>query len=274
VTADRRGAGCDRTRPRLPPEAAPQPSQDPPKRLQPGRSATPKFTLKRVGRPAERRLGVLIGALAAINATAAGAFACTNLATLHVSSMRGRPGEVVTATGSIPAGAQPDAEPITLRWDGPQGITVATALPEADGHYSASFHTPPGENFGFHVIVATKGSGRNLGSGPVRVPYQVVADDDPSLRGGSKLSADNTGPRGSGWVGALLTVGMGTMGLGLLGAAGCAGLAGRSRRPVAWVPAPVGLRRPGRATRFAGQEAVGPEGSRPPRSPVRLLGAG
>ncbi len=66
-------------------------------------------------------------AATAIVFVGAAAFACTNLATLNLSSTAGKPGDVVTVTGSSLAVGRGDAPtfPVQLRWNGVDGMVLA-----------------------------------------------------------------------------------------------------------------------------------------------------
>jgi hypothetical protein len=88
---------------------------------------------------------------------AAAAFACTNLATISLSSGYGRPGDKITIIGSsfpIPRAASGTAPtPVVLHWKSSEGPVLATAIPDRTGTISATFTVPPSEP-GNVVIVA------------------------------------------------------------------------------------------------------------------------
>jgi hypothetical protein len=87
------------------------------------------------------------------------AFACTNLATISLSSGFGHPGDKVTIIGSSfpvprPTSATP-ATPVVIRWKSIDGPVIADAVPDRTGTISATFTVPQSEP-GNVVIVAVQ----------------------------------------------------------------------------------------------------------------------
>lgn len=162
-------------------------------------------------------------ALAAMAFTAVAAFACTNLATLNLSSASGSVGDTVTVTGSsfrVPSGAQAGqpALPVILTWNGADGPVLAQTTPDSAGNISASFSVPEGQP-GYYVIVASQkdAEGVDAYGTPARASFQILGPNGESVvqPAGSQtpVTAD---PSSSGMI--ALTVGLGALGLALFGA--------------------------------------------------------
>jgi hypothetical protein len=161
-------------------------------------------------------------AAGAVLATAAVGFACTNLATLNLSSAAGKPGDVVTVTGSSFAVNSRDVAasfPVVLHWNGVDGPTLATVQPDKAGNISASFTVPDGQP-GYYVIVATQKDARGIDTygTPARASYQILGPNGQSvIQATTPTPAPVTTEPGSTGIVAL-TVGMGVLGLALFGA--------------------------------------------------------
>jgi len=98
-------------------------------------------------------LGGWAGAL--LGATA---LACTNLATISLSSPRGRPGATIALTGSSFQVSRNPALPtvaVVVRWRGDDGPVLGEMVPDRTGTVSATF-TVPDERPGVYVIVASQ----------------------------------------------------------------------------------------------------------------------
>jgi hypothetical protein len=105
----------------------------------------------------------------------AAAFACTNLATLNLSSGTGKPGDVITVTGSsfrMPSGVTTG---VLLRWNGLDGPVLAEALPDRVGNISTTFTVPevPPDNY-VVVAVLRDARGNNTSGTPARAQFQVL----------------------------------------------------------------------------------------------------
>ncbi len=89
----------------------------------------------------------------------ASAYACTNLATISLSSGFGHPGERITLIGtSFPVPrttSTTPATPVVVRWKSIDGPVIANAVPDRTGTISATF-TVPQSDPGNVVIVAVQ----------------------------------------------------------------------------------------------------------------------
>ncbi|MGH9224506.1 MAG: hypothetical protein ACRD2W_12180, partial [Acidimicrobiales bacterium] len=75
----------------------------------------------------------------------AAAFACTNLATLNLSSSAGKAGDTVTVTGSsfrVNSTNVAASDAVVLKWNGVEGATLAQVQPDKAGNISATFTVP------------------------------------------------------------------------------------------------------------------------------------
>lgn len=99
-------------------------------------------------------LALLFGAL-----WVSSAFACTNLATISLSSGFGHPGDRITIIGtSFPVPRTTSTTPVTpvvVRWKSIDGPIIANAVPDRTGTISATF-TVPQSDPGNVVIVAVQ----------------------------------------------------------------------------------------------------------------------
>ena len=202
-----------------------------------------------------------VAAVAAIVMLVAGAaFACTNLATVNLSSSMGKPGDAITLTGTgfmanaaempmdgmvmdMGAGGAMMGDlsvrsPVTVRWNGPDGPVLSTAVPDRSGTISVLFSIPDAPAGHYTVVAVQKNAhGYDVYGTPARSPLQVLGPGQPAgagARGGGTAgaAAPSTSP------GILaLTVGLGVLGVGLLAAGGVA--ATRTVRARRAVPAQV-----------------------------------
>lgn len=203
----------------------------------------------------------LLGLCATVVILGGAAWGCTNLATVNLSSAMGKPGDAITVTGSgfmanaaeMPMdGMEMDMsgpmmanltvrQPVTIRWNGPEGPVLSTAIPDRSGTISVLINVPDTQAGHYTVVAVQKNAqGYDVYGTPARAPLQVVG---PGGRAGE-------GVRGAGSAGAgdpssstgivALTVGLGVLGLGLLAAGGVA--ATRTVRARRGVPAQVGGR--------------------------------
>lgn len=161
-------------------------------------------------------------AAAAVVATAAVGFACTNLATLNLSSGAGKPGDVVTVTGSSFAVNSRDAAasfPVELRWNGVDGAVLTTAAPDKAGNISATF-TVPDSQPGWYVLVGTQrdATGKDTYGTPARASYQVLGPNGQSVVQPPAAATASVPSDGSSAGIIALTVALGVLGLGLFGA--------------------------------------------------------
>ena len=203
------------------------------------------------------------GAAGVVVLVAGAAFACTNLATVNLSSPMGKPGDAITLTGTGfmanaaempmdgmvmdmgPGGMMGDLTvrtPVTVRWNGPDGPVLSTAVPDRSGTISVLFTIPETQPGHYTVVAVQKNAqGYDVYGTPARAPLQVVGAGQPAGAG-----VRGAGPEGAGGASTspgilALTVGLGVLGVGLLSAGGVA--ATRTARARRGVPAQVDGRR-------------------------------
>ncbi|MDQ3896757.1 MAG: hypothetical protein M3326_05815 [Actinomycetota bacterium] len=170
----------------------------------------------------KRTLCFVVPAVAATVFVGAAAFACTNLATLNLSSTAGEAGDVVTVTGSSFAVGRDGAPslPVQLHWNGVNGTVLAEAVPDKAGNISATFTVPEGAP-GYYVLVATQKDAKGVDAygTPARASYQILGPNGRSLvppPASATAAAVPAEPSSTGIV--ALTVGLGALGLALFGA--------------------------------------------------------
>jgi hypothetical protein len=163
----------------------------------------------------------LVGA--GLVALAVAAAACTNMATLNLSSPSGRPGDHITMTGSsfsiiCICGPSLPPTPVKIRWNGVKGEVLAEMMPDKAGAISAAF-TVPETKPGYYVIVATQHDETyhiDVAGTPARATFEVLGANGESVVGNSELGAAGTAPdeqTSSGFL--ALTIGLGALGLAL-----------------------------------------------------------
>lgn len=172
-------------------------------------------------RSRDKRLALFGVVLAAMAVTASTAFACTNLATLNLSSASGNVGDTVTLTGSsfrVPTGNAAPL-PVTLTWNGAAGPVLAQVAPDGAGNISATFAVPAGEP-GYHVVVATHkdAEGKDTFGTPARASFQILGPNSEAAAQpvSNKAPVTASEPSSSGLI--ALTIGVGVLGLALFGA--------------------------------------------------------
>jgi len=171
-----------------------------------------------------KKVTTVFGAAAAASVIAgAAAFACTNLATLNLSSTAGKAGDSVTVTGSsfrVNSANVSASDPVVLRWNGTEGTQLASVVPDKAGNISATFAIPEGQP-GYYVIVATQKDAKGVDAygTPARASFQILGANGQSVVTPAVSSAGSTvasSPSSSGII--ALTVGLGALGLALFGA--------------------------------------------------------
>src|SRR5688500_5362604 len=170
-----------------------------------------------------KKVTTVFGVAAAASVIAgAAAFACTNLATLNLSSTAGKAGDQITVTGSSFRVASATSNPgdIVLRWNGVEGTELARVQADKAGNISATFAIPQGQP-GYYVIVATQKNAQGVDAygTPARASYQILGANGQSVVTPAVSSAGSTvasSPSSSGII--ALTVGLGALGLALFGA--------------------------------------------------------
>lgn len=186
------------------------------------------------------------------------AFACTNLATINLSSSTAKPGDAITVTGTgflanadempmdgmvmdmstMPAmTGTPMRSPVTLRWNAPDGPVLSEAVPDRGGTISVIFDVPDTQAGQYTVVAVQKNpQGYDVYGTPARAPLQVIGSGRPGT--GAVGAGSQGGPAQSTSPSILaLTVGLGVLGVGLLAAGGVA--ATRMARVRRGVPAEV-----------------------------------
>ncbi len=84
------------------------------------------------------------------------AWACTNLATLNLSSSQVGAGETIDVSGSSFATEARGGQAVEFHWDAVDGPVLATATPDATGAIAASIAIPGDAQPGYHVLIATQ----------------------------------------------------------------------------------------------------------------------
>jgi len=179
------------------------------------------------------------GAAGALVIAGAPAFACTNLATLNLSSTAGKAGDTVTVTGSSFRVDRTDVArslPVVLRWNGTEGTVLAEAQPDRAGNISATFAVPDGQP-GYYVIVATQRNDQGVDQygTPARASYQILGPNGQSVVQPAGTPATAVGSEGSSSGVIALTIALGALGLGLFGA-GFVAFARQARRAPSAAP--------------------------------------
>jgi len=201
-----------------------------------------------------KRMVVGLGGAAAVVVVAgAAAFACTNLATLNLSSTAGKSGDTVTVTGSPFRVDRTDvtkSNPVVLHWNGVDGAVLAQTKPDKAGNISASFSVPDGQP-GYYVLVATQRDAKGADSygTPARASYQILGANGQSVVQPASTPSAAVGSDSSSAGIIALTVGLGALGLALLRARRSSqGPVGRSARAIGFAPASRSARRTGSST--------------------------
>lgn len=188
----------------------------------------------------------------------AGAWACTNLATLNIARATVMPGDSVGITGTSFKAVEEGVTPVAIRWNGADGEILAEVEPANSGAISTSITVPADAPVGQYVLVATQLSGEpghGLEAGaeelapifgtPARAPLMVGSPTEaaPADTGAQPVAATPAAPSS----GSLLLV-SGLLALGALGLfAGAAIMLGRdARERRVGTPAPVQDRGSGR----------------------------
>ena len=201
----------------------------------------PQLVARRVSR---RLLTRFLPAMAVIaGATAAVAYACTNLATLNLSQGSGAPGTSFTATGSS---FTPNA-PVVFHWNSLTGPVLAKVNAGSSGAITATAKVPSTALPGDYVVVATQTVGGQPAFGtPARATFQVVGPSGavaspsqshaPAPNPLATVSTSSSGGVSSGLL--VATILLALVGVSLFGF-GAAGYARQRRRAEKLAPAPT-----------------------------------
>ena len=185
-----------------------------------------------------KKVAVTFGAAATATVIAgAAAFACTNLATLNLSSSAGKAGDTVTVTGSsfrVNSTNVANSDAVVLKWNGVEGSTLAQVKPDKAGNISATFTVPDGQP-GYYVIVAVQrnAQGADVYGTPARASYQILGPNGQSVVTPAASTAGTVGSESSSSGIIALTVGLGALGLALFGAGFIAFVRQARRAPAA-----------------------------------------
>ena len=170
-----------------------------------------------------RIFGLFGGASAAVVLLGVTAYACTNLASLNLSSAAGRPGDPITITGSsfntiCVCGSQVPPTPVKIRWHGIKGEVLAEMMPDKAGTISASF-TVPDVKPGYYVIVATQYDETykiDAAGTPARATFEVLTSTGQSVVGADAvMTGSPTTDESVSSTLVVLTVASGVLGLAL-----------------------------------------------------------
>ena len=183
----------------------------------------------------------VLGLCATVVILGGAAWGCTNLATVNLSSSMGKPGDAITVTGTgfmanaaeMPMdGMDMDMsgpmmanmtvrQPVVIRWNGPEGPVLSTAVPDRSGTISVLFNIPETQAGHYTVVAVQKNAqGYDVYGTPARAPLQVIGPGGRAAEGVRGAGTAGGPPSSSGIV--ALTVGLGVLGLGLLAAGGVA----------------------------------------------------
>lgn len=196
-----------------------------------------------------------LGVCAAMLIVGRAGFACTNLATVNLSSSMGRPGQAITVTGTgfmanaaempmdgmdmdMSAGPMADLSvrlPVVIRWNGPDGPVLSTAVPDRSGTISVLFTIPETQPGHYAVVAVQKNvQGYDVYGTPARAPLQVLGPGGRAADGAVGAGSVGADGQSNSTVILALTAGLGVLGLGLLAAGGVAATRTvRARRGVA-----------------------------------------
>lgn len=185
-----------------------------------------------------KKVSVAIGGVGtAMIVAGAAAFACTNLATLNLSSSAGKAGDTVTVTGSSFRVDRTDPArslPVVLHWNGVDGAVLGEGIPDRAGNISATFAVPEGQP-GYYVIVATQKDDKGVDQygTPARASYQILGPNGQSVVQPVSSPSGTVGTESSSSGIIALTVGLGALGLGLFAAGFIAFVRQARRAPAA-----------------------------------------
>ncbi|MGH9284171.1 MAG: hypothetical protein ACRD0M_00645 [Acidimicrobiales bacterium] len=168
------------------------------------------------------------------------AAACTNLATLNLSSPTGRAGDTLTITGSsfrMPTGVDTG---IVIRWNALDGAVLAEARPDRAGNFATTITVPQATPDTYVVLAVLKDARGNDTSGtPARASFQVLGGaGKPAPAAPPAPLPLSAGAESSSAAPLALLLGLGVVGLGLFGA-GFAAFLRQARGREAGVAAPV-----------------------------------
>lgn len=162
---------------------------------------------------------ILITAAVAMTMAVGTAFACTNLATLNLSSATGQAGDTITVTGSsFAVASEGESQPVVLNWNGADGTELASTTPDDAGNISATFEVPDGQP-GYYVILASQvdEEGEPTYGTPARASFQILGPAGESAAQPAAPSPAVTAEPGTTGIIALTAI-LGVLGLALFAA--------------------------------------------------------
>lgn len=150
------------------------------------------------------------------------AYACTNLASLNLSTAAGQPGDAITVTGSsfntiCVCGPQVPPTPVKIRWHGIKGEVLAEMMPDKAGTIAATF-TVPDVKPGYYVIVATQHDETyniDAAGTPARATFEVLTATGQSVVGSEVVTGSALGDEGVSSTLVAFTLALGALGLAL-----------------------------------------------------------
>ena len=188
-------------------------------------------------------------------AAAMPAFACTNLASINLSSTFGQPGDAIVITGSgFSGGVEAPMEgmdmsamdmsnmgstvglaarpAVLIRWNGPSGSLLTSAIPDRTGNISVTVTVPETQPGHYSLVAVQKNAqGYDVYGTPARAPFQVTANGRaPRDATSGAVAGAADGNQSTGII--LLTIALGAAGLGMFAAGGIAAVRQLSRRRV------------------------------------------
>lgn len=102
-----------------------------------------------------RRMAVATtGAAALLLASAIGAFACTNLATLNLDTSYATAGSTIDLTGSSFSPVGDGTQPVEVRWNATDGPLLAEVEPDSSGGFATQVTLPEDVEAGHYVLIA------------------------------------------------------------------------------------------------------------------------
>ena len=175
---------------------------------------------------------------AAVAVLGASAFACITPATLNLSSAAGRPGDVITVSGSSWQLGDSNTVPVRVHWHAVGGAVLAEALPDQQGNFKTTITIPDGPP-GYYAVTAVMrdASGADAPGTPSRALFEIrnpaaAPPPEPAV----STFTPTAEPSGSTFPLAMV-MGLGVVGL-VLFAGGFIAVT-RGRRSAAGTPSPV-----------------------------------
>ena len=190
-----------------------------------------------------RKIVALFATVAcAVVIAGAAAYACTNLATLNLSSATGKAGDTITVTGSsfrMPSGVETGLQ---LRWNAVDGPVLAETRPDRVGNISAQVQIPNAAPDSYVIVAVLRDAkGADTSGTPARAQFQIVGGAGravPAATGGQLPATGGAEGSGSSSAPVGLLALLGVAGLGLFGA-GFVAVARQARGQKAPAAAPV-----------------------------------